>query len=501
MLNRTCAATTFLLGTAGIARWVVGFPAYIAIPSWPTMSSPNTSVMLMVVGAALWLLSTRTAAETRLASRRWSRNWAVALGSAVVVCAVWRIAEIELGRDLFFELLFRKIPRMAEFTPSPGTMSFPTATCLGLAGVAIILLARWQLRSRTRLVAGWLGVSCLAIGVLFMLGHISGTPLTYGGRPLAMAPNTALGLIAGGFGIAVIVARHERQSSVRVIESLRAVRQSLDRRVDQRTEELRQALEALRRETDERRKSEASLVHAQKMESIGQLAAGIAHDFNNLLMVIATGARTGMRAAPPQVAASLEQIQDAAKRGSAMTARLLAFARRGLTPDLHTVETRPLVNDIVTLVKPMLGHAIDARIVTDPGIWPVNADPGQIEQVLVNLCINAKDAMPQGGTLTLHASNAAVQRPLAAVPEVVPPGDYVILEIKDTGTGMTREVLARAFEPFFTTKAERGTGLGLATSYGIVRQHGGRITVDSQPGVGTNFRIFLPRAHLGPGAE
>jgi PAS domain S-box-containing protein len=243
--------------------------------------------------------------------------------------------------------------------------------------------------------------------------------------------------------------------------------------------------------------------HAERLEALGQLAGGIAHDFNNLLAVILNNVvfaaeelevATDSDWADQRGAAlrDLEQVRRASERAAGLTRQLLAFARRDV------IRPRSLdLNAIVTTVEEMLcrtlGEHIELATSLAGDLWPVLADPGQMEQVLVNLAVNARDAMPDGGTLTIDTANIVVDSHSVAGGSTAPPGRYVRLRVSDTGTGMTREVQEHIFEPFYTTRgAGTGTGLGLATVYGIVTQAEGRIQVYSEPGVGTSFSIVLP---------
>jgi PAS domain S-box-containing protein len=235
--------------------------------------------------------------------------------------------------------------------------------------------------------------------------------------------------------------------------------------------------------------------HAQKMETIGQLAGGVAHDFNNLLTAIAGNAGLARDTLAPEDPAreSIERILKSVRRGSQLTHQLLAFSRRQAIT-LRPVDLSALLFDIESLLPHALGDQI--RLVTRgaPDLGLVRADPSQIEQAIVNLVLNAADAMPHGGTLTIEARNASVAPEDAARHPELEPGEYVVLIVSDTGIGMGPEVKAHLFEPFFTTKeAGKGTGLGLATVFGIVKQHQGSIQVWSQPGQGSSFRIYLPR--------
>jgi two-component system, cell cycle sensor histidine kinase and response regulator CckA len=243
-----------------------------------------------------------------------------------------------------------------------------------------------------------------------------------------------------------------------------------------------------------RRELEERLLHSQKMEAVGQLAGGVAHDFNNLLVVIRGYTDLLLlQAADQRVIAHLRQISQAADRAAALTAQLLAFGRR--TP---SVNERVDMNALLRGVEPMLRRLIDEDAVltlhTDEPLGPARADPRQLEQVLVNLVINARDAMPLGGEIRISTSMTELDG--AAAAELgVEPGRYVVTAVSDSGSGMTEETKARIFEPFFTTKeAGKGTGLGLATVYGVVEQAGGKVVVDTQLGIGSTFFVYLPEA-------
>jgi two-component system, cell cycle sensor histidine kinase and response regulator CckA len=252
-----------------------------------------------------------------------------------------------------------------------------------------------------------------------------------------------------------------------------------------------------RRQADEdRARLEDQLRQAQKMEAIGRLAGGIAHDFNNLLMVIMGHGellRRGLEAHDPRLK-KVQHIMGAAERAARLVRQLLAFSRKQVM-EPQVVDLNALVSDTARMLQPLLGE--DVRVVTrlTDGLDPVRVDPAQIDQVLMNLAVNARDAMPGGGTLVLETAN--VQN---GTGDPVAPGGQVALAVRDTGQGMDEKTVAHVFEPFFTTKGGAGgTGLGLSMVYGIVRQSGGQITVESERGRGTSFRILLPRAD-GPGA-
>ncbi len=248
------------------------------------------------------------------------------------------------------------------------------------------------------------------------------------------------------------------------------------------------------RDITEQRSMEEQFRQAQKLEGIGRLAGGIAHDFNNLLTVIGGySALLQQQPLPEAALKAVEQVQKAAENGARLTNQLLAFSRRQvLRPQV--LELNSIVREAYSLLQRLVGENVELITALDPAAGCVRADPGHIHQVLMNLVVNARDALPQGGPITIQSEHRIVDSPHDAAAPGVPPGDFVLLSVNDNGTGMTDEVRGHLFEPFFTTKERgKGTGMGLAVVYGIVRQSGGYIVVDSEPGTGTRFRIFLPR--------
>lgn len=246
----------------------------------------------------------------------------------------------------------------------------------------------------------------------------------------------------------------------------------------------------------ERKRLEEQLHHSQKLEAIGRLAGGVAHDFNNLLMVISGYSQMLLEALPSDERArtDLEQVIKAGERASDLTAQLLAFSRRQpVSPKI--LDLNSLVNDMQRMLHRVIGEDVRLTTSLDQNLKRIHADPGQIEQVVLNLALNARDAMPKGGTLTIRTANVHLDEAYTKKHLSPAPGDYATLAISDTGAGMDHEVQSHLFEPFFTTKEKgKGTGLGLSTSYGIIKQSGGEITFTSEVGAGTTFQIYLPVA-------
>lgn len=253
------------------------------------------------------------------------------------------------------------------------------------------------------------------------------------------------------------------------------------------------ALEALRRETEERLRAEEMLRQSQKMEALGQMSGGVAHDFNNMLTVVLANLDRARRLADAGDARLQKTLGDAisgGERAAALVDQLLSFARRQpLQP--ARLDPEEVVRGVASLLDRTLGQTVDIAVDVEAGAWAAVADRNQTENALVNLAVNAQQAMPDGGTLRIAVRNVAA----GAAPDDGPVGDHVLIEVSDSGAGMPPEVVERAFEPFYTTKpVGQGTGLGLSQVYGFIRQSNGHISLKSEVGAGTTVRLYLPRA-------
>lgn len=342
----------------------------------------------------------------------------------------------------------------------------------------------------------WTSMAAYALG--FSVGGLRDAGHLWGAGPHAppTLPFGAVGTAIIGFTVVSIVLDRVGLS-LREGFDLALARQ---RELERASEELAAANAALEAEMARRQAAEAQLIAAQKMEAVSRLSGGVAHDFNNLLTVILGCTQITQEMLPKghDAQESLEGIREAAERAADLTRQLLAFARRQLVePKVLGLDDR--VRSTQKMLARLLRENIQLRTELMSPSWSVLIDPGQLDQVIVNLAVNARDAMPLGGPLTLRTSEVSLAAGKTSPLFSIPAGDYLLLEVSDQGTGMDAETRRRVFEPFFTTKGDtKGTGLGLATCYGIVLQAGGGIFFETEVGQGTTFQVYLPRSGHAP---
>jgi signal transduction histidine kinase len=552
LLGACCKASTIAavgIGILVLFGWTFHIELLKSVLPGLVEMKVNTALGFVFSGTSLWLL---IPIESRAGRRRIARLLAL----LVTLIGAASLAEILSGLNLRIDELFFSEPVNAVATSSPGRMAPMTAMAFLAIGSALLLLDRRTRRGHRP--AQLLSLCAALLAMISINGYIYGATALYGvflGPRSQVALHTAVGFLllssavllarpqsgivgdftgegsgsvmarrflpavlgvpillgwvclqgqhAGLYGTEAGVALHASANVIvfSILVWLNARRMNREYDLRSRAEaQLRELNAELERRVAERTKTleqqAAQLRQAQKMEAIGNLTGGMAHDFNNLLGVVIgnldlLSERLG---SDPDARELVQEALDAALRGADLTRRLLAFARRQpLQPE--RVDLNELADRISKLLRRTIGENIEFKLELSADIWPVVVDPAQLEASLVNIVNNARDAMPKGGVLTIATSNRSLDEDYTASHPGLAPGDYAMIELSDTGTGIPPEVLNQVFEPFFTTKEQgKGTGLGLSMVFGFMKQSGGHINVYSEVGVGTTFRLYLPRA-------
>ena len=490
MLIHSLAILIAGLGCSGLFGWIL---AWLRADNTLSRTLTNSYFMSPVSSLALVIVAFSVVSAGK--SRHRARRLAIAGSIALATLVALRLLEFISGEPLVIQSVLDLLPDVTGGPNDPRNMSLSAMSAFICAASAILLLAIERGHAWQRVSAFVMSTAMCAIALAFLLGYIYNNPLVFSGQPIPVSYNTSFGLLLTGIALCSICRQRDERERESLIFELQSARSRLEASIRQRTNQLPNAMDRMREEIQQNTSMQQQLIHAQKLEVAGRLASGVAHDVNNFLTVINGYVYLAEDAAKadPTLLAYLKGVRDAAQRASRLTWRLLAFARQRIFNRVP-VDMDALVNDTTTLLRPLLGGQIKLMTKRAP-VWPVEADPVQIEQVVLNLAANAKDAMPTGGQLDVEVANATITEPLLMRHDVVEPGDYVKLDIRDTGTGISPQHQERLFEPFFTTKAEgNGTGLGLSTSLGIVKHHGGHLVVNSTPGVGSCFTLLLPKA-------
>jgi len=491
LLSRICMFLVIGISAAALTGWFTGSVTLRGIRAGYIPMAPNTALIFLVLAILLGNLKTVPIRGLNL----------LRLGASItIVLVLVRLGEYLTAVDLKVDHWFFHFPAERLGLAPVGKMAFFTAVTFLLLDIALFFVTlpkqRWA-NDATKI----LSIVIAFMGLAFSLGYLYGAPLMYDGRSIPMALNTATAFFFFGMGLLI------RASIADIVDrrltkiALQTSRDELEERVNARTGELRAALASLEAEISERKQAEQSLREtedqlrqSQKLEAVGQLAGGVAHDFNNLLTIIMGYAelllvRGGLTDAMRE---KVEEIRNAGVRAAALTRQLLAFSRKQVLQPV-VLDLNALIEGTGKMLQRLIGENIQMTTLLKP-ITRIHADPGQIEQVIINLAVNARDAMPEGGKITIETVNAELDEAYAATQVAARPGNYVMLSISDTGAGMDEETQKHIFEPFFTTKEiGKGTGLGLSTVYGIVKQSGGNIWVYSEANRGTTFKIYFPQ--------
>jgi signal transduction histidine kinase/ActR/RegA family two-component response regulator len=531
---RTGGVVLLILGILVLLGWLWKIALLTAFFPGPITMKPNTAIGFVFLGLALFLL-------TRYSKARSTQLWCAASATVVILVGLVTLSEYLFHSDLGIDqFLFKDVVQ----STYPGRMAHITAFNFCIAGLSVLLLALSEKRaSIAQALAATTGLS----SIFAIIGYLYGVPVLYGSiEYTSMALHTGLGFLAGSLSVlfcrpdlglmsvltnpypggwlaskllpvaalapaglgAVCIHSGLFSSDVRLNIACLVVSQMvlfmalvwvLAFVLNRAEAEKATAQEALAR-------SEKLLQQSQKMEAIGLLAGGVAHDFNNLLAVINGYSDLLLERGdlPESDRRSLEQIKQAGGSAASLTRQLLMLSRQQVVEPV-VLNINQTVGNLDKMLRRLIKENIHFSFVLDPQLDRVKADPGQIEQIVLNLVVNARDAMPNGGTLHIQTKN--VEKSNSQSGPGASPSRFVLLEVTDTGTGMDQQTQAHIFEPFFTTKAVgKGTGLGLATVYGIVKQSGGHIEVQSAPGRGSSFQIYLPAeaqaaAALEPGKD
>ncbi len=524
-IARVGGVVLLLLGVLVLLGWLWKIELFTTFVSGRITMKPNTAIGFLFLGLALFLL-------TRHSTTRKTQLWCAASATVVILLGLVTLSEylfhVDLGID---QLLFRDLVQMRY----PGRMAHITAFNFCIAGLSVLLLALSEKRaSISQALAATTGLS----SIFAIIGYLYGVPVLYGSiEYTSMALHTGVGFLVGSLSVlfcrpdlglmsvltnpypggwlarkllpvaafvpaalgAVCIHSRLFSSDVRLNIACLVVSQMvlfmalvwvLAFVLNRAEGEKATAQEALAR-------SEKLLQQSQKMEAIGLLAGGVAHDFNNLLAVINGYSDLLLERSdlPESDRRSLEQIKQAGGSAASLTRQLLMLSRQQVVEPV-VLNINQTVGNLDKMLRRLIKENIQFSFVLDPQLDRVKADPGQIEQIVLNLVVNARDAMPNGGTLRIQTKNVEKSNPQAG--PGASPSRFVLLEVTDTGTGMDQQTQAHIFEPFFTTKAVgKGTGLGLATVYGIVKQSSGHIEVQSTPGRGSSFQIYLPAEAQG----
>ena len=517
---RTGGVLLLTLGALVLLGWLWKIESLTTFLPGPITMKPNTAIGFVFLGLALFLL-------TWYSKARSTQLWCAASATVVILVGLVTLSEYLFHSDLGIDQFLFKDVVQSTF---PGRMTHITAFNFCIAGLSLLLLA---LSERRASIAQGLAATTGLSSIFAIIGYLYGVPALYGSiEYTSMALHTGLGFLIGSLSVlfsrpdlglmsvltnpypggwlarkllpvaalapaglgAVCIHSGLFSSDVHLNIALLVVSQMvlfmalvwiLAFVLNRAEGEKATAQEALAR-------SEKLLQQSQKMEAIGLLAGGVAHDFNNLLAVINGYSDLLLERAdlPESDRRSLEQIKQAGGSAASLTRQLLMLSRQQVV-EAVVLNINQTVGNLDKMLRRLIKENIQFSFVLDPQLDRVKADPGQVEQIVLNLVVNARDAMPSGGTLHIQTKN--VEKSNSQAGPGGSPSHFVLLEVTDTGTGMDQQTQAHIFEPFFTTKAVgKGTGLGLATVYGIVKQSGGHIEVQSAPGRGSSFQIYLP---------